>query len=381
MLKKYALFLILPFLLTVIGPQTVYANVGLISTSSGYRCTALGGFGTGATNGTSGRSYWYYYDGGYGSYEKINWKLNCSNSSTDYDMFLYNCGSSYPGTLVASATSSLYPDSLVYQCSSTARYLLLEVRYFSGPTTSEFYLSGVRRPTTKNTRFWLNGRNQTLYGYPNTTTPQDGIEGYNGNASTEREHWYETIAPAWLANNDSTFRYKIKSTLGDYDLFVYDENNVLVASATSSTNPEYTGWIRYKSLPSQSLYLRVYAYNGINSEYRVDDGGSSITGVEGNPEDMALPAASLLHDIYPNPSHGDISIKYALFKQGDVNLKIYNIAGEMVYSHQIKGQSSGIHYYQWNCRNSLGHKISQGVYFVELNSSSINQRKRFVVIK
>ncbi|OGF14008.1 MAG: hypothetical protein A2024_05595 [Candidatus Edwardsbacteria bacterium GWF2_54_11] len=381
MLKKHSLLLVLSLLTTAIGFQEVSANVGIISKTSGSHCTALGAFGTGATGGTGGQSYWYYYDGGYPNYEKINWKLGCSNSSTDYDMYLYNCGSSYPGTLIASATSSSYPDSVVYQCSSSARYLLLEVRYFSGSTSSEFYLSGVRRPTTKATHLWLNGRSQTLYGYPNTTSPQDGIEGYNPNASTEREHWYGIIAPAWLTNNDSTFRYKIKSTLGDYDLYVYDENMTLVASATSSTNPEYTGWIRYRSLLSQYLFLKVYAYNGINSEYRIDDGGSSVTGVEGQPEEVDLPAASLLHDIYPNPSQGNISIKYALYKQSDVNLKIYNIAGEMVYSHQIKGQPSGIHYYQWNCRNSLGHKISQGVYFVELNSSSINQRKRFVVIK
>ncbi len=381
MLKKYSLMLVLPLLLTVIGFQEVSANVGIVSKTSGNHCTALGAFGTGATGGTGGQSYWYYYDGGYPNYEKINWKLGCSNSSTDYDMYLYNCGSSYPGTLIASATSSSYPDSVVYQCSSTARYLLLEVRYYSGPTASEFYLSGVRRPTTKSTCFWLNGRNQTLFGYPNTTSPQDGIEGYNGYASTEREHWYEVLAPAWLANNDSTFRFKIKSTLGDYDLYVFDSNNNQIANATSTANPEYTNWIRYNSLPSQYLYLRVYAYSGVNSEYRIDDGGSSVTGVEGKPEEVDLPIASLLHDIYPNPSHGDISIKYALSGQGDVNFKIYNIVGEMVYSHQIKGQPSGTHYYQWNGRNNRGDKISQGVYFVELSSSNINQRKRFVIIK
>lgn len=377
MLKKR---LVLFALIMSLGAYQIYANVGIVSKTSGNHCTALGAFGTGATGGTGGQSYWYYYDGGYPNYEKINWKLGCSNSSTDYDMYLYNCGSSYPGTVIASATSSNYPDSIVYQCSSTARYLLLEVRYYSGPTSSEFYLSGVRRPTTKSTCFWLNGRNQTLYGYPNTTSPQDGIEGYNGYASTEREHWYEVMVPAWLANNDSTFRYKIKSTLGDYDLYVFDSNNNQIANASSTSNPEYTNWIRYKDLPSQYLYLRVYAYNGINSEYRIDDGGSSVTGVEGEPEaEKQLPIT--ISEIYPNPSKGNISMSYSLDKQADVEIKIYNINGELVYIKTLKGQNAGRHAFQWNGLNNDKKKVSQGIYIMNIDISGVSKQKRFSIIK
>jgi len=375
MLKKR---LVLFALAMSLGACYVYANVGIVSTSSGYHCTALGAYGTGGC--TSGGSYWYYYDGGYPNYEKINIKLNCSNSATDYDMYLYDCGSSYPGTVVASATHTTYPDSVVYQCTSTSRYMLLEVRYYSGATSAEFYLSGVRRPTTKATCSWLNGRNQTLYGYPNTASPQDGIEGYNPYASSEQDHWYEVLVPAWMTNNDSTFRYKIQSSAGNYDLYVYNSNNVLIGTANTSSNPEYTNWMRYKSLPTQYVYLQVRAYNGVNSEYRIDDGGSSVTGVEGDPEpEKQLSIA--FSDVYPNPSKGKITLSYQLSNQENMNVKIYNIAGSLIKSSTISNQSAGNHIFNWNGIGNDGNKATPGVYFAEISAGVKMQSKRFVIVK
>lgn len=375
----YPVLLAITSLALIQGP--LGAVQGIVSTTAIGKSTALGAHGTGGS--TYGGSFWFYYDGGYPNYEKINWKLNCSNTSTDYDMYLYNCQSSYPGTMIASATSISYPDSIVYQCTSSIRYLLLEIRYYSGPTSSLFYLSGVRRPLTMATCLWLNARNQTLYGYPNTTNPQDGIEGYNPYASTERGHWYATTIPAWMTNNDSTFRYKIKSAAGNYDLYVYDSNYNLVGWATSTSNPEYTNWIRYRSLPSQYLYLEVYSAGNTNAEYRVDDGGSSVygSGVEEALNDMLLPLTFSIREISPNPSYGRVNISYQLAEPGDVDIDIYNILGEIVKKERISNQSSGNHVYRWNGRDNRNSRAGNGTYIVRLSTDGKGIAKKFIIVK
>lgn len=366
-------------LLLVAAP--LLAVQGIVSTTASSRSTALGAHGTGGS--TYGGSFWFYYDGGYPSYERINWKINCSNSSTDYDLYLYDCGSSYPGTLVASATRTTYPDSVVYQCTSSSRYMLLEVRYYSGSTSSLFYLSGVRRPLNSATCLWLNGRNQTLYGNPNTTNPQDGIEGYNPYASTERGHWYTVMVPAWMANNDSTFRYKLTSAAGNYDLYIYDTNYNLVGTATSSNNPEYTNWIRYRNLPTQFLYIEVYSAGNTNAEYRVDDGGSSVygSGVENHPEELLLPLTFSLKGVSPSPSYGRINVSYQLAEQGDVNIDIYNILGESVKKDRISNQPAGDHIYKWNGRDNRNIQAENGTYIIRLSTAGQSISKKFIIVK
>jgi hypothetical protein len=79
--------------------------------------------------------------------------------------------------------------------------------------------------------------------------------------------------------------------------------------------------------------------------------------------------------IYPNPFNPDIevgTIRYSLAKDGNVTIKIYDVAGNLVITllenaSQMAGEEQ---YIPWDGRNKNGKVVANGVYFYVIESSS-----------
>jgi hypothetical protein len=101
-----------------------------------------------------------------------------------------------------------------------------------------------------------------------------------------------------------------------------------------------------------------------------------LTGVEGKPPVAAsLPSSLKLMPNYPNPVKGRTTISFNLQKAGQFNLKIYNIAGQMVKSFNGQGYSGN---------NSLvwdASKTSAGIYFYQLSAGSQTATRKLIVVK
>ena len=79
---------------------------------------------------------------------------------------------------------------------------------------------------------------------------------------------------------------------------------------------------------------------------------------------------------YPNPASGQVQIQFQLTKAADVELGIYNVAGELVYSVQLEavtGQNSQL---QWNCQNRLQQDVAPGIYVFDLKATSSGRTVR-----
>jgi hypothetical protein len=70
---------------------------------------------------------------------------------------------------------------------------------------------------------------------------------------------------------------------------------------------------------------------------------------------------------YPNPANININIEFKLTRLSDVKLRIYNIAGEMVYNRDMKNAAEGR--FVWKCQNNAGSKVASGVYVYSLEAS------------
>ena len=79
---------------------------------------------------------------------------------------------------------------------------------------------------------------------------------------------------------------------------------------------------------------------------------------------------------YPNPASGQVRIQFQLTKAADVELGIYNVVGELVYSAQLEavtGQNSQL---QWNCQNRLQQDVAPGIYVFDLKATSSGRTVR-----
>ncbi|MDO9390770.1 MAG: C25 family cysteine peptidase [bacterium] len=121
-----------------------------------------------------------------------------------------------------------------------------------------------------------------------------------------------------------------------------------------------------------------YTYSG----WYVDDiRVQETTGVSGTQTDPVLPSSIMLGLAYPNPSSGGSLIKYQLPKKITTELRVYNIAGQMVRTIQMGVQGPGNQSVFWNGRDQNDKKVSAGIYFYQLNAGGYSATKKLVVIK
>jgi len=85
----------------------------------------------------------------------------------------------------------------------------------------------------------------------------------------------------------------------------------------------------------------------------------------------------ILHQNYPNPFNPETTINYQLKKSGFVELKIYNIKGQLVQTLVKDEQSAGNHSIVWNAK-----EISSGQYFYQISiDDKAVQTKKAIFLK
>ena len=100
-----------------------------------------------------------------------------------------------------------------------------------------------------------------------------------------------------------------------------------------------------------------------------------MTGVEGKPTETASPAVFALLPSFPNPARGRATFNFSLPTASEYSLKIYNLAGQLV--HNINGKGVvGQNRVAWN-----PGRISNGVYFYQLNSAGKTATSKLLMLK
>ncbi len=89
----------------------------------------------------------------------------------------------------------------------------------------------------------------------------------------------------------------------------------------------------------------------------------------------------MLSQNYPNPFNPFTKIDYEVPKIGKVSIKVYNIRGQYVKTLINEQKEPGSYYTYWDGTDNLNRKVSSGVYFYQLDSSSSTKTKKMILIK
>jgi hypothetical protein len=101
----------------------------------------------------------------------------------------------------------------------------------------------------------------------------------------------------------------------------------------------------------------------------------------GQPTPVASGKVYKLDQNYPNPFNPQTTIAFSIKERGNVSLKVYNVAGELVRTLANESMTAGDHTKVWDGRNDAGQPVSSGVYFYKLVSNSFQQTKKMVLLK
>jgi len=84
---------------------------------------------------------------------------------------------------------------------------------------------------------------------------------------------------------------------------------------------------------------------------------------------------------YPNPSNLASNIRYSLTRNCYVELRIYNITGQLVRTLVNGRKRAGIHSVTWDGRDDSGKRVASGVYFCRLKAGNSSQTRKLLLLR
>jgi len=83
----------------------------------------------------------------------------------------------------------------------------------------------------------------------------------------------------------------------------------------------------------------------------------------------------------PNPFYESTSIGFKLFEAAPVQLEIFNIKGQLVYSQRLSGKERGDHQIAWDGVDNAGNKCAGGMYLYRIKSGRYSAAKKMILLR
>ena len=84
---------------------------------------------------------------------------------------------------------------------------------------------------------------------------------------------------------------------------------------------------------------------------------------------------------FPNPFNPLTTLKYDLLEDSFVEIKIYDMLGNLVNNLVNQNQMQGYKSVQWNATNNQGQPVSTGLYFYTIQAGDFIQTKKMLLLK
>jgi len=95
----------------------------------------------------------------------------------------------------------------------------------------------------------------------------------------------------------------------------------------------------------------------------------------------ALPTVYSLSQNYPNPFNPTTTIDYSIPRSGNVELVIFNMAGQKVRTLVSGRQDAAFYKVVWNGRNEAGESVASGLYFYSLKTAGFSKIEKMTLVK
>lgn len=135
-----------------------------------------------------------------------------------------------------------------------------------------------------------------------------------------------------------------------------------------------TGPVRHASITfvdGSDVTRRFAALTDTGGNYSLD----IITSVRKHDE---IPTKFELEQNYPNPFFSSTAISYKLNEESNISVRIYDVLGQKVKEFKVGTEVAGIHGIVWDGTNSIGKRVTPGVYFYQLMAGNKSLTKKLL---
>lgn len=89
----------------------------------------------------------------------------------------------------------------------------------------------------------------------------------------------------------------------------------------------------------------------------------------------------VLQQNYPNPFDSETEINFQVPEDINVSIKIFNILGQEIAELADRKFPKGRHSIRWNGRDNNGRKVSNGIYFYNIQSGELSQARKMYLLR
>ncbi|MDD4858565.1 MAG: FlgD immunoglobulin-like domain containing protein, partial [Candidatus Krumholzibacteria bacterium] len=94
-----------------------------------------------------------------------------------------------------------------------------------------------------------------------------------------------------------------------------------------------------------------------------------------------VPASTYLDQNYPNPFNPMTTIRIGLSEPSYVALRIYDVSGRLVRTLVAEHLAAGCYDKVWDGRDSRGESVASGIYFYKLDTKSVTETKKMILLR
>jgi hypothetical protein len=160
------------------------------------------------------------------------------------------------------------------------------------------------------------------------------------------------------------------------------ELNVALAGVHSITSIDELARIKFEIIEQKDVFESSIELN----EIKLNEGMITVNllnhRVSFNP---ALPSTMALHQNYPNPFNPNTTIQFEIPFTGKhivkVELRIYNLQGELICTLMNEEKEPGIYQIQWDGLDESSSKVATGIYLYQIRASEFNATKKMILMK
>ena len=235
---------------------------------------------------------------------------------------------------------------------------------------------------------------------PNTRDPNNIVAGVwddlqpNASGSGKIYYYYDTTAHRVIVEWDNVYHFG-SSLPEKFEIILYDpaynstltgDGEIVIQFKTAPTQTDYTTGIENQDGSIGIQYNYDGAYDPYANEIRAEFAIKFTTdtpiyvGVEEHRVATG-PSRFLLMPNFPNPFHSNTTIRFAVPREANVDLSIYDIAGRKVVT-LLKGKvKRGFYNVVWNGRDRSGRRVKSGIYFYVLKAGGFRSSRKMVFVK
>jgi hypothetical protein len=138
------------------------------------------------------------------------------------------------------------------------------------------------------------------------------------------------------------------------------------------------------STPSAPSYMNIQVKGGSATSILLQDiqklTFSNLTSIGNETSANAIRAFTLLQN-YPNPFNPSTTIEFNIPKPGNVDIRIFDIRGQLVRTLQSSFLAPGTHSFVWDGKSNGGQSVASGAYLCQVVFYDVLLTKKMLLIK